>query len=131
MGRTGRNKADILQALSILVKAHPWHGVSIGEEAPEIVTTFVEIVPSDTVKYELDKTTGLLKIDRPQQYSNATILVRSPASWRHPIAWPGGGAPRGTRRRVKARCRAKGVFEGNGRVGPLIAVLDTGPLVVA
>ena len=51
----------------------PWHGVSIGEEAPEIVTTFVEIVPSDTVKYELDKTTGLLKIDRPQQYSNATI----------------------------------------------------------
>ena len=70
MGRTGRNKADLFQPLSILVKAHPWHGVSIGEEAPEIVTTFVEIVPSDTVKYELDKTTGLLKIDRPQQYSN-------------------------------------------------------------
>src|SRR5215203_705261 len=51
-------------------KAHPWHGVEIGEGAPEEVTVFVEIVPSDTVKYEVDKGTGYLKIDRPQQYSN-------------------------------------------------------------
>jgi inorganic pyrophosphatase len=54
----------------LLVKAHPWHGVPLGPEAPEVVTTFVELVPSDTVKYELDKATGLLKIDRPQMYSN-------------------------------------------------------------
>ena len=60
----------LIQALGILVKAHPWHGVSMGAEAPEVVTTFVELVPADTVKYELDKATGLLKIDRPQQYSN-------------------------------------------------------------
>ena len=32
-------------------KAHPWHGVPIGENAPEIVTAFIEIVPTDTVKY--------------------------------------------------------------------------------
>ncbi len=51
-------------------KAHPWHGVSLGEEWPETVNTYIEIVPSDTVKYELDKETGLLKIDRPQLYSN-------------------------------------------------------------
>lgn len=51
-------------------KAHPWHGVSIGDDAPAEVTVFVEIVPSDTVKYEVDKETGYLKIDRPQQYSN-------------------------------------------------------------
>ncbi len=51
-------------------KAHPWHGVAIGDDAPAIVTVFVEIVPSDTVKYEVDKDTGYLKIDRPQQYSN-------------------------------------------------------------
>ncbi|HEX8736057.1 MAG TPA: inorganic pyrophosphatase [Pyrinomonadaceae bacterium] len=51
-------------------KAHPWHGVSIGGKAPEEVTVFIEIVPSDTVKYEIDKETGYLKIDRPQQYSN-------------------------------------------------------------
>lgn len=54
-----------------LQKAHPWHGVPIGEKAPEIVTAFIEIVPTDTVKYEIDKETGYLKIDRPQLFSNA------------------------------------------------------------
>jgi inorganic pyrophosphatase len=51
-------------------KAHPWHGVSCGDNAPEIITAFIEIVPTDTVKYEIDKATGYLKIDRPQKYSN-------------------------------------------------------------
>jgi inorganic pyrophosphatase len=51
-------------------KAHPWHGISIGDNIPQEVTVFVEIVPRDTVKYEVDKETGYLKIDRPQQYSN-------------------------------------------------------------
>lgn len=51
-------------------KAHPWHGISIGENAPEIVTCFIEIVPTDTVKYEVDKETGYLSIDRPQKFSN-------------------------------------------------------------
>lgn len=51
-------------------KSHPWHGVDIGPDAPEIVTAYIEITPSDTVKYELDKTTGILKVDRPQLYSN-------------------------------------------------------------
>ena len=51
-------------------KAHPWHGIPIGEKVPNEVTVFIEIVPRDTVKYEVDKETGYLKIDRPQQYSN-------------------------------------------------------------
>ncbi len=51
-------------------KAHPWHGISIGMHAPEIVTAFIEIVPTDTVKYEIDKESGYLKIDRPQKFSN-------------------------------------------------------------
>ena len=51
-------------------KAHPWHGISPGEHAPDIITAFIEIVPTDTVKYEIDKESGYLKIDRPQQYSN-------------------------------------------------------------
>lgn len=51
-------------------KAHPWHGIPIGENVPQEVTVFIEIVPRDTVKYEVDKETGYLKIDRPQQYSN-------------------------------------------------------------
>lgn len=53
-----------------LNKAHPWHGVPRGEKVPNEVTVFIEIVPRDTVKYEIDKETGYLKIDRPQQYSN-------------------------------------------------------------
>jgi inorganic pyrophosphatase len=51
-------------------KSHPWHGVPIGAEAPQIITAFIEIVPTDTVKYEIDKETGYLKIDRPQKFSN-------------------------------------------------------------
>ena len=51
-------------------KSHPWHGIVIGENAPGILTAFIEIVPTDTVKYEIDKESGYLKIDRPQKFSN-------------------------------------------------------------
>src|SRR5688500_2535723 len=51
-------------------KAHPWHGIPLNENSPAEVTVFIEIVPRDTVKYEVDKETGYLKIDPPQQYSN-------------------------------------------------------------
>jgi inorganic pyrophosphatase len=56
--------------MGLRYKSHPWHGVDIGPEAPEIITCFIEMVPTDTVKYEIDKETGYLKIDRPQKYSN-------------------------------------------------------------
>jgi inorganic pyrophosphatase len=49
---------------------HPWHGVDVGEHFPDMLTAFIEIVPTDTVKYEVDKKSGWLKVDRPQQYSN-------------------------------------------------------------
>jgi inorganic pyrophosphatase len=51
-------------------RAHPWHDVAIGDDAPRCVTAYIEIVPTDTVKYEMDKATGILRVDRPQQYSN-------------------------------------------------------------
>ena len=35
-------------------KAHPWHGISLGNSVPEEVRAFIEIVPTDTVKYEVD-----------------------------------------------------------------------------
>jgi inorganic pyrophosphatase len=54
----------------VLFQAHPWHGVSPGRDFPQAVTVYIEIVPTDTVKYEMDKATGLLKVDRPQKYSN-------------------------------------------------------------
>ena len=49
--------------------AHPWHGISPGDGAPERVTVYVELVPTDTVKYEVDKQSGHLRLDRPQKYS--------------------------------------------------------------
>ena len=64
-------KSDsIWKLLRLLFKAHPWHGVSIGSDAPAVVTAYIEIVPTDTVKYEVDKTSGFLKVDRPQKFSN-------------------------------------------------------------
>ena len=56
--------------LGLRYKSHPWHGLDIGPEAPDIVTCYIEMVPLDTVKYEVDKVSGYLKIDRPQKYSN-------------------------------------------------------------
>lgn len=50
--------------------AHPWHGISQGPNMPEVVNAFIEMTPSDGVKYEIDKKTGFLKVDRPQKFSN-------------------------------------------------------------
>lgn len=44
--------------------------MSLGDDAPERITCYIECVPTDTVKYELDKHSGLLKVDRPQKFSN-------------------------------------------------------------
>jgi inorganic pyrophosphatase len=56
--------------MGLRYKSHPWHGVEIGPLAPEVVTCYIEMVPTDTVKYEVDKDSGYLRIDRPQKYSN-------------------------------------------------------------
>jgi inorganic pyrophosphatase len=56
--------------MNLFCRSHPWHGVDIGKRAPEEIHCYIEIVPTDTVKFELDKPTGLLKADRPQKYSN-------------------------------------------------------------
>lgn len=46
------------------VVLHPWHGVSHGEQAPRIVTAVIEIPQGSRAKYEIDKASGLLKLDR-------------------------------------------------------------------
>ena len=51
-------------------KAHPWHGISFGDNAPEIITCYIEMVPADQIKYEIDKASGYRKVDRPQKFSN-------------------------------------------------------------
>jgi len=51
-------------------RPHPWHGLDVGPNPPSVVYAFVEITPFDLVKYELDKETGYLMVDRPQDTSS-------------------------------------------------------------
>ncbi|THU67729.1 hypothetical protein C4D60_Mb05t27780 [Musa balbisiana] len=46
------------------VAAHPWHDLEIGPGAPGVFNVVVEITKGSKVKYELDKKTGLIKVDR-------------------------------------------------------------------
>ncbi len=61
---------DPARLLTLLFQSHPWHGLSTGPRAPGVVTVYIELVPADTVKYEIDKRSGILKLDRPQRYSS-------------------------------------------------------------
>jgi len=56
--------------MGLRYKSHPWHGIDIGNETPDVIMTFIEMVTTDTVKYEVDKVSGYLRLDRPQKYSN-------------------------------------------------------------
>ena len=51
-------------------RPHPWHGLEIGPEPPRIVHAFIEITPFDLIKYEVDKATGYIRVDRPQRTSS-------------------------------------------------------------
>lgn len=63
--------------------AHPWHDVLIGPDAPDEFNVVVEISKGSKVKYEIDKETGLLLVDRilysSVVYPRTTAL--SPAPW--------------------------------------------------
>lgn len=51
-------------------RPHPWHGLDIGPKPPEFVHAYIEITPFDMVKYEVDKISGYLRVDRPQRSSS-------------------------------------------------------------
>jgi inorganic pyrophosphatase len=51
-------------------RPHPWHGLPVGIDPPQIVHAYIEITPFDLVKYEVDKSTGYMKVDRPQRTSS-------------------------------------------------------------
>lgn len=51
-------------------RPHPWHGLEVGPNPPRIVHAYIEITPFDLVKYEVDKSTGYIKVDRPQRTSS-------------------------------------------------------------
>jgi inorganic pyrophosphatase len=64
---------QLVQYMTKVCKPHPWHGLSSTPKNGSdfsLVQAFVEIVPSDTVKYEIDKNSGYLMIDRPHKLSN-------------------------------------------------------------
>ena len=51
-------------------RPHPWHGLDPGSRFPDVVVAYIELVPTDGVKYEIDKATGYLRVDRPQRFSS-------------------------------------------------------------
>lgn len=62
--------AELQRLLGTLFQAHPWHGVAAGLDERGSLNAYMEIVPTDAVKYELDKPSGHLKVDRPQRFSS-------------------------------------------------------------
>lgn len=51
-------------------RPHPWHGLEVGPDVPHVVHAYIEITPFDSVKFEVDKVTGYLRVDRPQRTSS-------------------------------------------------------------
>lgn len=51
-------------------RPHPWHGLEVGPDQPRKVNAFIELTPFDTIKYEVDKKTGYMRVDRPQRSSS-------------------------------------------------------------
>ncbi len=51
-------------------RPHPWHGLEVGPNPPRLVHAYIEITPFDLVKYEVDKATGYIRVDRPQRTSS-------------------------------------------------------------
>lgn len=79
-------------------RPHPWHGLAPGPAPPRIVQAWIEITPFDLVKYETDKSTGYLRVDRPQTTSSSppTLYGFVPRTWCGPRVGalsnaPGGG----------------------------------------
>jgi inorganic pyrophosphatase len=60
----------LIDAMAKRFTSHPWHGIDLGEKAPAVVNAFIEIIPSDAIKYEIDKASGYIMVDRPQKLSN-------------------------------------------------------------
>jgi inorganic pyrophosphatase len=62
---SGHLRSEILATMDRRsVAAHPWHDLEIGPDAPAVFNCVVEIGKGSKVKYELDKKSGLIKVDR-------------------------------------------------------------------
>jgi inorganic pyrophosphatase len=62
-------KATTKSARASQFRPHPWHGLPVGTKPPELLNAYIEITPFDLMKYEVDKDSGYLRVDRPQRSS--------------------------------------------------------------
>lgn len=65
-----RRAAGSAPSRTSMFRPHPWHGLEVGPEPPDLLTAFIEVTPFDLVKYEVDKHSGYLRIDRPHRGSS-------------------------------------------------------------
>jgi inorganic pyrophosphatase len=71
-GQRKRRGTDLAVKESVAVshfRPHPWHGLEVGPDPPEVLNAYIEITPFDLMKYEVDKVSGYLRVDRPQRSS--------------------------------------------------------------
>jgi inorganic pyrophosphatase len=78
-------------------RPHPWHGITSGPAFPERLHAYIEITPFDSVKYEVDKESGFLMVDRPQRLSSLppTLYGFVPQTYCGPRIAALAGTPRG------------------------------------
>jgi inorganic pyrophosphatase len=67
---TPRRPATSDSAAVNFFRPHPWHGLAVGPDPPEVLNAYIEITPFDLMKYEVDKVSGYLRVDRPQRSSS-------------------------------------------------------------
>ncbi len=65
-----RNDPHRIFPIMHLYRPHPWHGLDVGPDPPDVLNAFIEITPFDLMKYEVDKISGYLRVDRPQRSSS-------------------------------------------------------------
>src|SRR5690242_5067803 len=60
----GPQRSTLHIRLKWVLMIHPWHDVTPGRKLPQEFNSIIEIPFGSSVKYELDKTSGLIKLDR-------------------------------------------------------------------
>jgi inorganic pyrophosphatase len=140
-----RKRTNAPSAPAIHFRPHPWHGLEVGPKPPQILNAFIEITPFDLMKYEVDKVSGYLRVDRPQRSSaqHPTLYGFVPRTYcdervrkLSPGAKRGDGDPLDicvlseraiTRNEIIVRCRVIGglqMIDGGEADDKIVAVLE-------
>lgn len=96
-----RNDPHRIFPIMHLYRPHPWHGLDVGPDPPDVLNAFIEITPFDLMKYEVDKISGYLRVDRPQRYffaASDTLRIHSTHILRRSRARSCAGIEAGRRR---------------------------------